>query len=210
MKGDARGIDWDAYWAAYPTMTYEQVAEFHRLIWDVFPDQCHHSREALDRFFAGSGPISVVELGGWRGEAAAWLLDRHPAIARWVNIEICEPAVRAPATQDPRYRPVFPDRWAWDLPPAPFDVAVLAHVIEHILPAQLNQLVAWLAACGVRRVYVEAPLLDAGQRWRHSTSSHLLEIGWAAVVALFGERGYKLVERIPLPTRDACLFEAAP
>lgn len=202
-------IDWDAYRAAYPTMSYADVAAFHQRVWAAFPDQEYHSAPLLRRFFHGlSG--RVVEVGGWRGEAANAILRDFPAITSWTNYEICEQAVASSIPTDPRYRGVFPDRWPWELPTQRAEIAVLAHVIEHINAMQLKRLIGWLRACGVRHVYVESPLRDKRRSWRHSTSAHLLEIGWTEVIRLFNRAGYAMCERFSEPPERDVLYFAVP
>lgn len=182
-------IDWNAYRAAYDRMTFADVVNFHDGVWDNFPDQEYFSPDHLSAFFSELGPVKVVEVGGWRGEAAAQILTSHP-VESWVNYEICRTAALSPITDDSRYTGIHLDRWAWELPVHPYDVAVLSHVIEHVRAAQLRCLVEWLALCEVHHVYVEAPLIDVGRSWRNSTSAHVLEIGWPDVIRLFGEFGF--------------------
>lgn len=194
-------IDWDAYRARYDRMTYADVATFHRQVWRLFPDQEHHSPEHLARFFASlDEPRRVIEVGGWRGSAAGRTLAAYPAIERWDNYEICQGAVNAPVTKDPRYHAVWPDRWPWEVTLSlRHDTGVLAHVIEHMRARQLELLVRWLASNGVRDLYVEAPLRETGRSWRHSSSAHLLEIGAADVLALFERWRFGLRERDAYP-----------
>lgn len=205
-------IDWDAYRAAYPTMTYNDVAAFHRQVWERYPDQGYHSPAHLRHFFddrLSGWPVRVLEVGGWRGEAAATILADHPSIVTWTNYELCEGAVKSSVVKDPRYRGIFPDRWPWEIDAGSHDIAVLAHVIEHMTAAQLGRLVGWLADNGVRYVYVEAPLRDKPRAWKRSSSAHLLEIGWTGVIGLFARSGYVLRERHAYPPdRHVLCFEA--
>jgi hypothetical protein len=201
-------IDWDAYRAAYPRMTYAEVADFHDRIWARHPDQRHCSPDLLAAFFAtvASG-VAVLEVGGWRGEMAAHILAQRPDLRSWLNLEICRGAVGQPVLDDPRYRGMFPPAWAWDMALIErHEVAVLAHLIEHISAAQLGRLVPWLAENGVRQVYVESPLADGPRSWRRSTTAHLLEIGWEGVVALFGEHGYRVKHRESYAANRTVLF----
>jgi hypothetical protein len=208
-------IDWAGYRARYDAMTYADVAAFHDGVWDAFPAQEQHSRAAMDAFFAGHQPFHVVELGGWRGEAAARVLAAHPEIRSWDNFEVCRPAAESPVTADPRYRGLHPETWAWEQPPRPYDVAVLSHVIEHMKGRQVAALVAWLAACGVRRAYVEAPIRDKPRTWHRSHNGHVLELGWRDVRALFAAHGFVVTHRESYdepghPTRHVLIFEVQP
>lgn len=206
-------IDWQSYRASYPTLSYADVARFHEDVWAAFPVQEQHSRSALDAFFAGPQPVRVVEVGGWRGEAAARTLAAHPEIRSWDNFEICRQAAEAPVTSDVRYAGIHPASWAWEQDPRPYDAAVLSHVIEHMSGRQVAALIGWLAACGVSRVYVEAPINDKPRTWHRSENAHVLEIGWTAVIALFDRHGYVVAHRDSYPepghpTRHVLVFEA--
>lgn len=187
-------IDWNAYRAAYDGMTFEDVVRFHDAVWERFPNQEYYSADHLAGFFSDLGPVRVVEVGGWRGEAAQQILSAHP-VESWTNYEICRTAALSPVTIDSRYTGIHLDRWVWEMPVSPFDVAVLAHVIEHVRAPQLRSLIEWLSLCEVRHMYVEAPLIDVGRSWRNSTSAHVLEIGWPDVIRLFGEFGFYQTSR---------------
>jgi hypothetical protein len=208
-------IDWAGYRAAYSTLSWADVARFHDDVWAAFPTQQQHSQAAVEAFFAGRQPVRVVEVGGWRGEAAARVLAAHPEIRSWDNFEVCRPAAESPATADPRYRGIHPDRWVWELDPRRYDVAVLSHVIEHMRGRQVAALVGWLSDCGVRRMYVEAPLNDKPRTWNRSQTGHVLEIGWTDVVALFDAHGYAVAYRDSYtdpghPVRHVLTFEVTP
>lgn len=189
-------IDWDAYRAAYPEMTYPELVAFHRRVWDAYPCQEYHSADLLARFFAPGVARSVIEVGGWRGEAAAATLAAHPEMVRWDNFEVCAEAVAASVPTDPRYHATAPDRWPWEIAlDRRYDTAVLAHVIEHMLAAQLRTLVAWMSDAGVRRMYIESPIRDTPLAWRHSTSAHVLEWGWNEVISFLADEGYRVTGR---------------
>jgi len=187
-------IDWAAYRDGYDAMTYDDVAAFHRALYGAYPDQEHVSVEYLDDFFAAYPQArDVVEIGGWRGSAAARILARYPDLGRWDNYEVCEPAVAASIPTDERYHAIFADRWVWEVDPTPgYDTAVLAHVIEHVNGAQLAQLIHWIAVRGVRQLYVEAPLRDRPKSWDGSDSTHVLELGWERVIALLARRRFRI------------------
>lgn len=192
-EGKAR---WDAYRLAYPEMTYAEVAEAHQWVWENYRDQSHHSPEKLDEFFSTISQKTVVlEVGGWRGEAAQAMLEKYLDIARWVNFEICEDAVLNPVSKDRRYSPIWPRTWAWELPPPPADVAVLSHVIEHVSDEQLPLLLRWISASGARHVYIEAPMLDGGQGWMGGNTAHVLTTGWDGVVDLLDASDYRVRDK---------------
>lgn len=203
-------IDWDAYRAAYPTMSYADVAAFHSIVWQKFPDQYHHSPWLLRAFFEermSGWPARVLEVGGWTGEAADMILREQPRITEWRNFEICAEAADQPVTRDHRYVAVHPQSWPWEVRlERTYWLAVLAHVIEHMSAAQLDRLVGWIAGAGVESVYVESPIRDEARSWRRSTSAHLLEIGWRGVIDLFARHGYSVRRRIDEPPERTVLY----
>lgn len=186
-------IDWNAYRTAYDRMSFAEVVAFHDQVWDKYPVQEHYSPDHLAGFFDGLRG-RVLEVGGWRGEAARQILVT-PDITGWDNYEICRGAALSPVTEDPRYQGIHPSDWPWLLPAGDYQIAVLAHVIEHIRANQLSQLVGWLEQNDVEHVYVESPLRDIGRSWRGQTSAHVLEIGWPEVTRLFGDSDYRVYSR---------------
>lgn len=187
-------LDFDAYRAAYDRMTYAQHAAFYELVALEYPEQAQHSREHLDEFFWGlHGRLSVLELGGWRGEAAGHILAHYPNVRRWLNVEICRTAAENPAVQDIRYAAWSPKGWPWETPlRKTYGVGVLSHVIEHMKARHLARLIPWMADAGVEWLYVEAPLKHKPREWAGSQSTHVLELGWPEVLGLFAESGYQL------------------
>lgn len=188
-------IDWNAYRIAYDHMTYAEVVAFHDKVWEKHPVQEHYSPDHLAAFFAGASGGRVLEVGGWRGEAAHQILSAHPELWGWDNYEICRGAAESPVTADPRYNSIHPTDWPWLLPAGDYQIAVLAHVIEHVRSNQLSELVGWLEQNEVERVYVESPLRDIGRSWRGQTSAHVLEIGWPEVTKMFAASGYRVESR---------------
>lgn len=186
-------IDFDAYRAAYDSMSWADHAAFYEHVAALYPDQSQHSREHLDAFFARlGGRLAVLEVGGWRGEAAAYILERHRNVRRWLNVEICRWATQSPVPSDPRYTGWTPERWPWEIAlDEVYGVGVLSHVIEHMKANHLASLVRWFRASGVEHVYVEAPLKAHKPRaWGGSQSTHVLELAWPDVIDLFGTVGY--------------------
>lgn len=183
-------IDWDAYRAQYDSLSYAEHQAFYDKVWDYHPVQVHYSGLGLASFFFDDQARHVVEVGGWRGEAAAATLAAHPSIASWRNFEICCGAASDPVVEDSRYRAISPPIWVWRTPPIAADTAVLAHVIEHMRGDQVEMLLDWLIDCGVQRMYIETPIELGGQDFTGYLGSHVLELGWDAVEQLMLDRGF--------------------
>ena len=183
---------WDQWRAEYKATSYAAQQDFYSGVWATNPDQRHFTATAALAFFDGSAR-RVIEVGGWRGELAALVLTAHPEIELWRNYELCREAAAAAVSTDPRYEGVSPPDWVWSLPPAElagFDTLVLSHVIEHMTAEDLAALLAALHS--PRRVYVESPLFDEPRDWAGYHGTHILELGWRGVDALFASAGFRL------------------
>jgi hypothetical protein len=186
-------LDFDAWRAAYPTMTDEVRRAWDATCYLHWPEQAHGSLDAIRAFTAPGG--KVLEVGGWRGDHAGACLKENPAIESWTNVEFCAEAARNPKTADPRYRVVVPHRFRWweDRPSLEADVLVMSHVVEHLSVEDLCGLLD--AVMAIPRVYAEAPLPEGGSSWHGYLGTHVLPVGWSTVEALFQERGWKVEER---------------
>lgn len=192
-------IDFEAYRAAYDGMSYADIVAWHEQVWKLYPDQDKHSTEHLEAFFRQHGSSEVLEVGGWRGEAASAMLAQFPGITGWHNYELCRSAAYTPVTDDPRYVGTWPSDWVWHIAPPRADTAVLSHVIEHMRAEQVRLLAGWISAAGVERVYVEAPIPDEPRSWRRSSSFHVLELGWDGVIPMFEAHGFLVFDRLAYP-----------
>lgn len=179
-------IDWDAYRAAYDGMTYGEQVAFYDRVWDLHPNQHHYDPEACATFLTSVKATRVIEIGGWRGELAAEMLARFPAIRRWHNVELCRGAIQSTVCQDPRYTCQVPGNWAWTMIHEPGAVLVAAHVIEHMA---LPQVGALLSALLPSAAFIQSPLMEEGQDWTGYTGSHVLRAGWREIVAVCGTHG---------------------
>lgn len=180
-------IDCDAWRAEYDTATVADQKRWHAEVWEQFPDQSHFSAEPMAEAIARHHPKTVIELGGWDGEAAVTMLERFPFIEGWRNIEICEGAVEHGRTH-PRYLATSPPSWFWEFQWTA-DMFVGAHVIEHL---RADHLAAVIEATDAPVFYAEAPMFDDPSNWDHSPTLHRLEVGWAGVTGIFAEHGYGL------------------
>ena len=198
---------WDAYRAAYPTMTYLEAVKQHRYVWKHHRDQFHQSAEMMDLFFEGLFTRTLVlEVGGWRGEAAKRTLANWPDIKGWLNFEICDLAVQSPVTKDPRYHPIWLDRWVWETPAPVVNVAVLSHVIEHVSDKQLPHLLGWVAQSKANHIYIESPISEDGQDWTGNNSAHVLTLGWKRVIDLLESYNFAVMARHTAPSGHPVVF----
>ena len=197
----------DAYRAAYPRMSYMDVVKQHRWVWQHYRDQFHQSAELMDEFFAGLFTRTLVlEVGGWRGEAAKRTLAAYPDIKGWFNFEICDLAVKNPITTDSRYHPIWLDRWVWETPAPVVDVGILSHVIEHVSDKQLPHLIGWMAESRAKHIYIESPINVDGQDWTGNNSAHVLTLGWQRVFDILESYNYVVQEQHDAPSGHPVVF----
>jgi hypothetical protein len=182
-------LDWDAWRQAYPDLTYAQQQNFHSLIWQQHPVQRHYAPDLVAKAIEHVQPSTVLELGGWDGELAHAMLDQHPDIETWVNVEICREASDLSATRHPRLHAAehlddfyWTETWGCDL-------FVASHTIEHLTVQHLEQTIA---ATHARALYLDAPLGDKATPWQGSTTTHTLHTGWIGVTRICNRHGYQL------------------
>lgn len=154
----------------------------------AFPKQVHFSHEGISQWLSGSNE-AVIEIGGWKGEAAEFALANYP-IESWTNIDICRNALNGSVCTDPRYKPIMAQSFRWWEGDHGFTQtrAVAAHTIEHLSAADVAGLVASLAS--VRSWYIEAPIANEPTDWSGYHGSHILEVGWNGVDEIFARHGF--------------------
>lgn len=180
-------IDWDAWRASYASLDVTAQRAFHSQIYAAYPCQSHFSADPLREALTEAQPRTVVELGGWDGEAAVTMLDEMPLIERWTNYEICSEAVERGRSHDRYVGVALHDEWFWS-EHREADMLVACHVIEHLSSDDLGRL---FEAAAVRWVYLEAPLTDSRSSWWGSPTSHVLELSWPEVDAMLADLGFE-------------------
>lgn len=188
VSTDVRPIDWDAWRAGYDQMSFADQREFYRRVAELHPFQASFRPAQITRAFdcIGGRDLRVCELGGWDGRLAERMLAR-PDVASWTNFDL---AAVPQACGRAGYLRVVLEDYLWNGPPVDADILVATHTIEHLRARELALLFDWTAA---RWIYLESPIVsDATDfRWDGFEGSHVLEIGWAQILAMLGRRGYK-------------------
>jgi hypothetical protein len=185
-------FDFERWRREYPTSSFadQQVA------WDAlaaeYPEQVFWHGPVVARWVR-EGDV-VVELGGWRGELADWVIPRSKPLA-WVNYDICPSAVKGAVCAWPEYRAVLLGGWPWEVDLGKGNVFVATHVIEHMLFWQFQALAGQFRKFG--RVVLESPIVASAVdfSWVGNGSTHILEVGWAQVEGEVCGRGFKVVDR---------------
>jgi hypothetical protein len=183
-------INCDQWRADYEAMDPAAQRAFHSQVYKEFPDQSHFSAAPLARAIEMYKPATVVEIGGWDGEAAVTMLERFSFLTRWRNYEVCAEAV-VHGHSWPGYEAINPAGWYWD-ETHEADMFVGVHVIEHLRARDLE---AAVRATTARVVYFEAPLLAGPTDWTGFSALHILEVGWAGVTDIMERHGYDLASR---------------
>jgi acetyltransferase-like isoleucine patch superfamily enzyme/glycosyltransferase involved in cell wall biosynthesis len=176
----------DEWRACRDDMVYEDHVAYYNALYAQYPEQ-HYCQMDEARRFVRQLPAGtkVLELGGWKGEVAASVLDECPAIERWHNFELSAKAVRA-GLEHPRYTADVADTFVWDLESIPDSTVLFAsYVFEHMRGKEIDHLLSRLSS--VQQVYVESSLPQSGSgiSWNGTQTTNVLEIGWREVEALF-------------------------
>lgn len=183
-------ISWDEWRACYDDWSVEDQQRFYDDVFAMCRAQQRFSPQHLGELFDHIGhPVMVGELGGWDGEFAQAMLAGPWEIERWTNYEICPAAVEDAVCDDPRYVPVLLGEWYWDTWHLE-EVFVASHVLEHLKVADVRRT---LAATQARWAYVQVPVGENGRGWAGYHGTHILEVGWEGLMAVFSTAGFELL-----------------
>lgn len=187
---------WDEWRARTATMTYLEQQAFYDIVTRNWPEQAHFDRPTAEKELGGIAPKDVLELGGWRGDLAAFILssDAGRTIHQWVNVDIAPQLVSMQRCEDIRYRLVIPQTWFWKTTIEDvFDCAVATHFIEHLTLEQFILILEKLRCMEkVKTIYFESPLTETGEGWAGYYGSHILPIGWGEVRRLIEVGGWRV------------------
>lgn len=167
-------------------MSFADQQAFYQAVLEAYPDQAHfNSGTITDAFDLIQGQaLQVVEIGGWDGQLAEYLLPRGD-IASWVNHDLVEPPQ---ACKHPAYHFNLLQDYLWNLGFVEADVFVACHTIEHLAWAELEHL---LAVLRVKWLYLESPLpIHHRRSWNGYAGSHILELTWLELEQELEQRGY--------------------
>lgn len=167
-------------------MTFADQQAFYQAVLEAYPEQSNFNPDTISTAFdlIQGTALEVVEMGGWNGDLAQWMLPRGD-IASWVNYDLVEPPQ---VCQHPAYRLVVLEDYLWNMGPIQADVFVACHTIEHLTWGELAQL---LGVLEVNWLYLEAPLpIHERRNWRGYRGSHILELTWLELERELEQRGY--------------------
>jgi len=178
----------------YYELTHEENIQFGYDMEAKYPHQASFDVKPFQKMFdrVGADRISVVEIGGWKGELAKQIFSSHGGmIHSWFNIDMCKAATEKTVdmTGIP-YSVRFPDSFDWfkHRRDQPFDVCVSAHTLEHLTGKDVLTLLDWMNLIPV--VMLEIPISEEGQSWDGYEGTHILEFGWKRIREEMEKRHY--------------------
>jgi hypothetical protein len=184
-------MDWNDWRARYDDMSWQDQVDFYERVGQAHPKQQHFTAIEVLRFARELPPAAqVLEIGGWRGEMAEFVLASCPDLARWLNIEVLADALNHHVL-DKRYDVMIPNDFIWRVGlPQGYDALIMSHTIEHMRAVELELIIAQFDGAAL---YLEAPLDDPSQPfgWHDYPGSHILELNWDGVDRLIAAAGFE-------------------
>ncbi len=194
---DTDRADFFDWWREqYDTLTPEENIEIGDQLEAKYPGQASFNFKNLQSVFKQRHQLTVLEIGGWKGELAKACFETWgtETILSWHNIDMCEAAVKKtiPMGEFP-YSARFPYEFDWfakEQRKQKYDVCISAHTIEHLSDQHLVQLISYIS--GIPIVMFEAPIAMDGQKWDGYFGTHKLEMGWNTINKLMEGEGYEV------------------
>jgi len=184
----------------YYVLSEDQHLLLSNQLADKYPHQKHFNEAIFLKEFQilsdrlGQG-ISVLEVGGWKGELASTILSKYPNIESWMDIDICSATIINNVCLDPRYLKKIASRFNWfeENRSNPFHVCVCAHTIEHLSWTDLIGLIDYMD--GIPTIIFEAPISqEDGELWNNYPGTHILEVGWKTINSYMQDLGYSVTQ----------------
>lgn len=193
---------WDRWRELYEDLSHEENIQFGNEIFARYPVQKSFNAVgilAALKIECAAKSISVLEVGGWRGDLALAAFEQLGCgITQWTNIDMCRAALDRPpeGLLAYPYVPFFPDSFKWfsgRQPLKSFDVFVSAHTIEHLSDHDALDLLDHVS--NARTMILEIPITDQGQRWDGYEGTHILGLGWNAIEDHLATKGFVVGHR---------------
>jgi hypothetical protein len=177
-------FNFDRWREEYDSLSFEDQQEAYEHVARMFPNQRSFDVVEARKFIARYQPKTVVELGGWDDALANSL----GAFRSWTNYDLVEVPQACAAFW---YELVVLQRPFWE-DDYEADAFVATHTIEHLRARELESLVQRLR---VKACLIEAPLRSGPTDWKGYRGTHILEVGWEGVDAIFANSGFRVDER---------------
>lgn len=183
----------------YVSLSFEKKQKMAAAWLEQYPEQAHYNFEPVEYWLNNvvTKPVSVIEIGGWRGDLANKVLNENDLILHWHNYDLIENNGLQKCT-DPRYKLITLCDYIWNTEPvSDYNSLISTHMIEHINWREFKKLTEWIPD-KIETVLFEAPLPpdDENFTWKGDYSSHVLEKGWKQVNAEMSKRGFKITRAL--------------
>lgn len=182
----------DTWRELYHSLTDKEQADFYDDIEAKWPWQQHFHPEWFDLALKDKENITVLEVGGWKGELASQMLAKHSGITSWHNIELCKKATdKTVPMPNGKYSFENPSEFTWfkSHRTKSADIFISAHTIEHFIDGDLWDLLTW--ANGIPLICLEAPISFSDNDWTGYGGTHILKAGWAKIIVFMQNLGYE-------------------
>jgi hypothetical protein len=207
--------DFNEWRAKYDEMTDLDQYLFYEQAYKEHPQEfsaCHPT--SVLEFFEEFCPIEggdVVEIGGFRGELAKFVLP-HLNVRSWHNLDICEAALKDSVCTDSRYKPIPVPFHFWEHGPyGSGSILISVHCIEHLSVADFTAAIDIFPGVApglvdleidpetgvlpLQAIYLDAPLpAIEGIDWHDECSTHKFEGSWRDVDVILAARDFVCVK----------------
>jgi hypothetical protein len=186
----------DRYRNQYNSFSFEYKIKMANKWLKHYSEQAHFDIIPIKNWLENivTRPISMLEIGGWRGDLAEIALSSYDYIKLWHNYDLIIDN-NSQKCHDKRYKLITMDDDLWHLSlKYEYNALIATHMIEHIKWKEFTELTKWIPAC-IHTVLFESPLPASAENinWMGDYSSHVLEKGWKQVIAKMKNHGF-LVE----------------
>ena len=178
--------DFDNWRQRYQNSTLEDQISDHNQIGAIYPNQAHYMLGPVLTLMADRSLQHVVEAGPWMAHLANAILSEpaYDHIQSWSGYEIADFAIERCVCEDQRFQYIVPKRFDWWKDGVkPGSIFIATHFIEHLSDQHMLELASALQTFPL--IYFEAPISEYGQTWEGYEGTHMLTLGWDAVIKMF-------------------------
>jgi hypothetical protein len=171
--------DFDEYRRIYPHLTFRDKQRIYETYYAAYALQNEFAKDiqfinkALQQFV---DPFSVVELGGYTGRLAGYVInDQARRVKSWLNLELIP---HTSYKHIPGYREQVLACELWrSRESCVCDLFVASHVLEHYSNIETDALLRYLCTENPSFILLISPLWEMGQTWNGYKGAHVLTYG---------------------------------
>ncbi|TAL60328.1 MAG: hypothetical protein EPN88_16120 [Bacteroidetes bacterium] len=189
----------DRYIKLYDTYSFNYKRKMANKWLKQYPEQAHFDYDPVKYWFEDivEKPVSVIEIGGWRGDLAEKALSSFEFITLWHNYDLIKNN-NYQKCNDYRYKLISLNGYLWSQPlNNEYNSLIATHMVEHINWKEFTELANWIPEC-IKTVLFESPLPQTHENynWKGDHSSHVFEKGWEQVIAEMKNHRFTVVYNI--------------